>query len=101
MNEAQLRDLGQSLLSMAGSMLVGVLIFVFSIIVAGVFLVSADGGYRVARTFGRTLSDELTTIHCSFAGLNARNLYGLQASIGQIAPIEKMNIFFNRQGVFS
>ena len=54
----QLRDFGQSLLSMAGSMLVGVLIFVFSIIVAGVFLVSADGGYRVARTFGRTLSDE-------------------------------------------
>lgn len=54
----QLRDLGQSLLSIAGSTLVGVLIFVFSIIVAGVFLVSADGGYRVARSIGRTLSDE-------------------------------------------
>jgi predicted PurR-regulated permease PerM len=54
----QLRDLGQSLLSIAGSTLVGVLIFVFSIIVAGVFLVSADGGYRAARSIGRTLSDE-------------------------------------------
>jgi predicted PurR-regulated permease PerM len=31
---------------------------VFSIIVAGVFLVSADGGYRVATSFGRTLSEE-------------------------------------------
>jgi predicted PurR-regulated permease PerM len=54
----QLRDLGQSLLSIAGSTLIGVLIFIFSIIVAGVFLVSADGGYRIARTIGRTLSDE-------------------------------------------
>ena len=54
----QLRGLGQSLLTMAGSTLVGVLIFVFSIIVAGVFLVSADSGYRVARSLGRTLSEE-------------------------------------------
>lgn len=54
----QLRDMGQWLLSFAGSALLGVLIFVFSIIVAGVFLVSAKGGYRVASSIGRTLSEE-------------------------------------------
>ena len=54
----QLKDLGQSLVSFAGSTLVGVLVFVFSIIVAGVFLVSADGGYRIASSIGRTLSEE-------------------------------------------
>jgi len=56
--EPQLRSLGQSLLAMAGSTLVGVLVFIFSIIVAGVFLVSAHGGYRVAQSVGRTLSEE-------------------------------------------
>ena len=54
----QLRGMGQWLLSFAGSTLVGVLIFVFSIIVAGVFLVSAKSGYRVASSIGRTLSEE-------------------------------------------
>jgi predicted PurR-regulated permease PerM len=53
-----LRDLGQSLLAFAGSTLVGVLVFVFSIIVAGVFLVSAGGGYRVSSAIGRTLSEQ-------------------------------------------
>jgi len=54
----QLKGLGQWLVSFAGSTLVGVLVFVFSIIVAGVFLVSADSGYRVASSIGRTLSEE-------------------------------------------
>jgi predicted PurR-regulated permease PerM len=54
----QLQDMGKSLLAFAGSSAVGVLVFVFSIIVAGVFLVSADGGYRVASGLGRTLSNE-------------------------------------------
>lgn len=53
----QLRSLGQSMLSFAGSTAFGVLIFVFSIIVAGVFMVSADAGYRAAKSIGRTLSD--------------------------------------------
>ncbi len=54
----QLRGMGQWLLSFAGSSLLGVLIFVFSIIVSGVFLVSAKSGYRVASSIGRTLSKE-------------------------------------------
>jgi predicted PurR-regulated permease PerM len=54
----QLREIGQSLLAVVGSTVAGILVFVFSIIVAGVFLVSADGGYRVARNIGNTLSSE-------------------------------------------
>ena len=54
----QLRQLSQSVLAFAGSMAFGVLIFVFSIIVAGVFMVSADASYRAARSIGRSLSDE-------------------------------------------
>lgn len=54
----QLRALGQSLLSFAGSTAFGVLIFVFSIIVAGVFMVSADASYRAAKSIGRTFSAE-------------------------------------------
>ena len=56
--EPQLRDAGKWALSFAGSTAIAVLIFVFSIIVAGVFLVSADGGYRVASRIGQTLSVE-------------------------------------------
>ena len=57
----QLRELRQSVASFAGSTVIGILIFVFSIIVAGVFLVNADGGYRVARSIGHTLSREQGT----------------------------------------
>jgi predicted PurR-regulated permease PerM len=56
--EPQLRNAGKWALAFAGSTAITVLIFVFSIIVAGVFLVSADGGYRVASRIGRTLSVE-------------------------------------------
>ncbi len=56
--EPQLRNAGKWALSFAGSTAVTVLIFVFSIIVAGVFLVSADGAYRVASRIGQTLSVE-------------------------------------------
>jgi predicted PurR-regulated permease PerM len=56
--EPQLRDAGKWALSFAGSTAITVLIFVFSIIVAGVFMVSADGGYRVACGIGKTLSEE-------------------------------------------
>lgn len=56
--EPQLRNAGEWMLGFAGSLVVGVLIFTFSIIVAGVFLVSAEGGYRVSRNIGLTLSHE-------------------------------------------
>jgi predicted PurR-regulated permease PerM len=40
---------------MAGSMAVGVLQFVVSIIIAGVFLVGAEGGRRTSLTFATSL----------------------------------------------
>ena len=46
-----------------------------------------------------SFSENLTTIHYSFTSLNATHLESLQTSVREIAPIHKMNIFFNRQGV--
>jgi len=46
-------------------------------------------------------SDNHTTIHYSFAGVTSEHLDNLQASIKEIAPVQKMNFFFNRQGVLN
>lgn len=91
----QLRDLGQALLAFAGSTALGVLVFIFSIIVAGVFLVSADGGYRVASSIGRTLSKEhgqamidmaIETIRSVAKGvLGVAMIQALLAAIGLVA----------------
>ena len=48
-----------------------------------------------------SFSDDLTTIHYSFTDLNSEHMDGLQESVKQMAPIQKMNIFFNRQGVLT
>lgn len=45
-----------------------------------------------------SFSENLTTIHYSFSGLNSKHLDDLQTSLKQVAPIQKMNIFFNSQG---
>jgi predicted PurR-regulated permease PerM len=45
-------------LKFAGSMAIGVLQFILSIIVAGVFLVSAEGGYKTALTISSSLLGE-------------------------------------------
>jgi predicted PurR-regulated permease PerM len=54
----QLEQLGGTVLRMAGSMAVGVLQFVVSIIIAGVFLVGAEGGRRTSLTFASSLVGE-------------------------------------------
>jgi hypothetical protein len=46
-----------------------------------------------------SFGEELTTIHFSFSGLHAEQLEGLESSLKEVAPIQKLNIFFNRQGV--
>jgi hypothetical protein len=46
-----------------------------------------------------SFTDSLTTLQCSFSGLNSKNLEGLEASLNEVAPIKKINIHFNRQGV--
>ena len=51
----QLQHLGGSVVRFAGSMAVGVLQFVVSIIIAGVFLVSAESGRRTSLKFASSL----------------------------------------------
>ena len=54
----QLKALGGTVVRFAGSMAIGILQFVLSIIIAGVFLVGAEGGYRMSQTFASSLAGE-------------------------------------------
>jgi predicted PurR-regulated permease PerM len=54
----QLKDLAKTVVKLAGSMAVGVLQFVLSIIIAGVFLVGAEGSYRMSQTFALSLAGD-------------------------------------------
>ncbi len=54
----QLQALGAWLVRFAGSSALGVLQFVLSIIIAGVFLVSGQAGYRVTRSIASSISKE-------------------------------------------
>jgi predicted PurR-regulated permease PerM len=56
--EDQLKELGGTVIRMAGSMAVGVLQFVVSIIIAGVFLVGAEGGRQTSMKFASSLVGE-------------------------------------------
>lgn len=53
--QPQLRTFSEGLLSFAGSMFVGILVFIVAVIVAGVFLVNAEGGYRTALAISSSL----------------------------------------------
>lgn len=53
--QPQLVSLGRSVIGFTGGMLIGVLQFVFSVIIAGVFLLSAENGYRVSRNIASAL----------------------------------------------
>ena len=46
-----------------------------------------------------SFSGNLTSIHYSFAGLQGKQLDTLQSSIQQVAPVQKMSVFYSRQGV--
>ncbi|MCH8335738.1 MAG: AI-2E family transporter [Proteobacteria bacterium] len=52
----QLQSLGRHVVSVAGSMAIGILQFVVSIIIAGVFLVSAEVGHKTAVKFASSLA---------------------------------------------
>jgi predicted PurR-regulated permease PerM len=54
--QPQLLSFGQWALSFAGAAAIGILQFVFSIIIAGVFLLAADGGYQAALAIGSSLT---------------------------------------------
>ena len=53
--QPQLADFGQGLLRLVGSLAIGVLQFVVSVIIAGAFLVSAEGGYKTALSLSSSL----------------------------------------------
>jgi predicted PurR-regulated permease PerM len=54
----QLKELAGTVVRFAGSMAIGILQFVLSIIIAGVFLVGAEGGCRMSQTFASSLAGE-------------------------------------------
>jgi hypothetical protein len=80
----------------------------------GVLLITLDGGSvgeskdSIMRVLDEKLvngklqsvsfTDSVTTLHYSFNSLTSGHLDGLEASLKEIVPIHKMNIFFNRQG---
>jgi predicted PurR-regulated permease PerM len=53
--QPQLRAFSEGLLKFAGSMIVGILVFIVAVIVAGVFLVNVEGGYRTALVISSSL----------------------------------------------
>lgn len=54
--QPQLLSFGQWALAFAGSMAMGVLQFIFSLIIAGVLMLNADAGYKVAHGMATSLS---------------------------------------------
>ena len=56
--QPQLVAFSEGVIKFAGSIALGVLQFVVSMIIAGVFLVSAEGGYKTARTLSSSLIGE-------------------------------------------
>ena len=57
-NQPQLVAFSEGVIKFAGSIAIGVLQFIVSMIIAGVFLVSAEGGYKTARTLSSSLIGE-------------------------------------------
>jgi predicted PurR-regulated permease PerM len=55
---SQLQAIGAWVLRFIGSSTLGILQLFMSIIIAGVFLVSAEGGYRLCKNIARSLSEE-------------------------------------------
>ena len=70
----QLKEFGIRLLSIAANAGVGILIFVVSIIIAGVLLANAAGGRQVARAFARRLAGEQGTEAVELAGATVRSV---------------------------
>ena len=72
--EDELKSLGGQIVRFAGSTAIGILQFVLSIIIAGVFLVSAEGGYRMSRTFASSLAGERGKVLTDLAVATVRSV---------------------------
>lgn len=57
-------------------------------------------GERIARgrLQGLAFSEGLTTLHYSFNGIHEKQLDGLDEGLRAIAPVRKLNLYFNNQG---
>lgn len=47
---------------------------------------------------GISSDEDLTTLNYSFTGFNQGDLNGFESALREIAPVQKVNIFFNKQG---
>ncbi|MDH3217457.1 MAG: DUF4956 domain-containing protein [Candidatus Krumholzibacteria bacterium] len=45
-----------------------------------------------------SFTENLTTIHYSFANLKSTSLQGFHTSLKEVAPVQKLNVFYNSQG---
>ncbi|MGD8434896.1 MAG: AI-2E family transporter [Syntrophobacterales bacterium] len=70
----RLKKYGVSLFSAAANAGVGILMFVVSIIIAGVFLANADGAHQAALTFFRRLAGERGANFVELAGATVRSV---------------------------
>ncbi|MDB5104057.1 MAG: hypothetical protein JWP91_1746 [Fibrobacteres bacterium] len=50
------------------------------------------------RLQGITYAENLTTIHFSFNGMDGASLDGMHRTLTDIAPVQRLNIYFNSQG---
>jgi Domain of unknown function (DUF4956) len=50
---------------------------------------------------GISYASDLTTIHYTFTGLDGRGADGLEASLREVAPVHRLNIYFNNQGTLA
>src|SRR5690606_39922321 len=53
---------------------------------------------RRGRLEGISSSEGLTTLHYSFSDMDDREVSGLETGLRHIAPIRKLNLYFNGQG---
>lgn len=50
---------------------------------------------------GISYAEDLTTIHYTFTGLDGKGADGLEASLKEVAPLHKLNLYFNNQGAMA
>jgi len=87
--QPQLLSFGQWALSFAGAMAMGVLQFVLSILMAGVLLLSADGGYRAALGISSSLMGSSTSGR-KFTNLSIQTIRSVTKGVLGVAIIQSI-----------
>jgi len=101
----QLRTLGRQVIGAAGSMAIGVLQFVVSIIIAGVFLVGAEGGHKTALKFTSSLvgdrGEALTDLAVATIRSVAKGVLGVAIIQALLSAIGLLAIGVPAAGIWS